>query len=105
MTICARDPEELARAEEEVASRGEALAVVCDVTRREDVERAIEWTSERPGPMDVLVNNAGVMKVGPLETMTDEDFREALDVHVWGPIRRGTASYSRGAAQRSLMGV
>src|SRR5258705_9557186 len=38
------------------------------------------------GRIDVLVNNAGVIEVGPLEVMTLEDFRTAMDTHFWGPV-------------------
>ena len=38
------------------------------------------------GQIDVLVNNAGIIQVGPLDTMTAEDFRRALQTHFWGPL-------------------
>ena len=39
----------------------------------------------RFGRIDVLVNNAGVIQVGPLEVQTQKDFEEAMSVHYWGP--------------------
>jgi short-subunit dehydrogenase len=41
---------------------------------------------ERLGPVEVLINNAGVIQVGPAEEMTLEDYEEALRVHFWGPL-------------------
>jgi NAD(P)-dependent dehydrogenase (short-subunit alcohol dehydrogenase family) len=38
------------------------------------------------GEVDVLVNNAGAIAVGPLETMTLEDYARAMAVHFWGPL-------------------
>src|SRR5204863_2185868 len=38
------------------------------------------------GAIDVLVDNAGIIQVGPLETMTQEDFRRAMNTHFWGPL-------------------
>jgi short-subunit dehydrogenase len=38
------------------------------------------------GRIDVLVNNAGVIEVGPFEVMTLEDFGAAMDTHFWGPV-------------------
>src|SRR5678810_573397 len=38
------------------------------------------------GSIDVLVNNAGVIQVGPLEVMTHEDFELAMQAHFWGPL-------------------
>ena len=37
------------------------------------------------GLIDVLVNNAGVIQVGPLELQTQRDFQEAMDIHFWAP--------------------
>jgi short-subunit dehydrogenase len=39
------------------------------------------------GPVDVLINNAGVIQVGPLETQTEKDYQEALALHLWAPLR------------------
>ena len=40
----------------------------------------------RRGGIDVLVNNAGIIQVGPLEHMTIDDFEEAMETHFWGPL-------------------
>ena len=57
------------------AAGGEALALVADVGRREDVERAVEETVRRWGSVDVLVNNAhGFGARAPLEDIPDEQF-------------------------------
>jgi short-subunit dehydrogenase len=45
----------------------------------------IEEVCKYYGQIDVLVNNAGVIQVGPLEVQTKEDFEDALAVHFWGP--------------------
>jgi short-subunit dehydrogenase len=41
---------------------------------------------EHLGPVDILVNNAGIIQVGPVETMTADDFRQAMDVMYWGVV-------------------
>ena len=38
------------------------------------------------GDVDVLINNAGVIQVGPLEHMEHEDFENAMATHFWGPL-------------------
>jgi len=85
--IAARDKAELERAHEDLARRGnETHVVVCDVAVREQAERLIHDTVERHGRIDLLINNAGVMKVGPVEHMAHADFEEAMAVHFWGPL-------------------
>src|SRR5690606_917438 len=67
VAICARDAEELERAGNELRSRGvEVLARPCDIGVQADVERFLGEVERELGPVDVLVNNAGVMVVGPL---------------------------------------
>jgi NAD(P)-dependent dehydrogenase (short-subunit alcohol dehydrogenase family) len=87
ITLAARDEAELERARQDLASRGiDATAIVCDVGNREDAEELIRETVARAGRVDVLINNAGVIKVGPLDHMQRGDFEEAMAVHFWGPL-------------------
>ena len=87
VTIAARDQAELNRAIEDLQDRGiDAASVVCDVTDRNAAEALVRGVIERTGSLDVLVNNAGVMSVGPLEHMTHDDFNEAMAVHFQGPL-------------------
>jgi NAD(P)-dependent dehydrogenase (short-subunit alcohol dehydrogenase family) len=87
IVICARDDRELARAQQDLESRGaEVMALRCDVANKGSVDETIREASERFGPIDVLVNNAGVMQVGPVESMTLEDFEQAMNVMFWGVV-------------------
>lgn len=87
VTICARDAQELAAAEEDLAGRGgEVLAVVCDVTQADEISHVVAETRARFGPIDVLVNNAGTISVGPLEHMKLADFRNAMDINYEAPL-------------------
>jgi NAD(P)-dependent dehydrogenase (short-subunit alcohol dehydrogenase family) len=89
LSILARDPEELDLARRELAALGghRVLALPCDVRDRRECEWAIEATVERFGRLDVLINNAGVIQVGPLEHMTLEDFEDSMRIHFWGPLQ------------------
>ena len=62
------------------------LALPCDVTIREDVDALVREVAERLGPIDVLINNAGIISVGPVETMEIEDFQQAMATNFWGPL-------------------
>jgi NAD(P)-dependent dehydrogenase (short-subunit alcohol dehydrogenase family) len=86
VAICARDAEELLKAESELQTRGEALAVKCDVTNKAEVEELLDRVVEHFGTIDVLVNNAGIIQVGPLDVMTPADFQRAMDTNFWGPV-------------------
>ena len=86
IAICARDEEELRRAEADLKTRGaEVLPIVCDVGSQREVNRMIEAVRSRFGRIDVLINTAGIIQVGPLEVQTQKDFEDAMRVHFWGP--------------------
>ena len=83
IVICARDEERLERARMLLAARGaDVRAIRCDVSDREQVERLVGDV----GRIDVLINNAGVIGVGPLETQRLEDFEETHAIMFWGVV-------------------
>lgn len=88
VVLLARDLGELQRAREELEAcgRGEVMTLRCDVRRRADVRAAIDTVLDRWRTVDVLINNAGVIQVGPLEHMDHEDFENAMATHFWGPL-------------------
>lgn len=87
LSICSRDPEELAGAEAELTAAGvPVFAAECDVTVRERVREFVAVARQRLGPVDVLVNNAGVIGVGPLEETRLEEFEVSLKTHLWAPL-------------------
>jgi NAD(P)-dependent dehydrogenase (short-subunit alcohol dehydrogenase family) len=62
------------------------VAVRCDIRVRGDVDRLVKEVSARLGPIDALVNNAGLITVGPVEAMEVQDFADAMDTNFWGPL-------------------
>jgi len=85
--ICARDEAELYRARDEVRNHGvDVLAVQCDVTVRPQVDGMIAGALRHFGRIDVLVNNAGMISVGPMEEMTLADYEAAMQTHFAAPV-------------------
>jgi NAD(P)-dependent dehydrogenase (short-subunit alcohol dehydrogenase family) len=67
-----------------VAEELGAVAIEADVTRSEDVERLVDEVGERLGPVDVLVNNAGVCHHRPALEVPESEWRHVWDVNVDG---------------------
>lgn len=65
----------------------ETLAVKCDITNTEDVEKMVDETLRVFGRIDVLVNNAGTGAVGPAEDMSDDEFDWEMNVDLFGTFR------------------
>ncbi len=86
VALIARDPDELARAKADLAPRGGAvLTIQCDLLDAAQIEAAIRQIIDRLGKIDILINSAGIIEVGPLEHMTREDFERAMRLHFWAP--------------------
>ncbi len=87
VAICGRDESELARARAELeGAAADVLAITCDLTVRDQVDAMLAKVRERLGPVDVLINNAGTIQVGPMDEMTPDDYNDALRVHFWAPL-------------------
>lgn len=87
LTLLARNEKELINARRILGETGNrVLTLRCDVSRQDEVDQAIGKVLERYGSVDVLVNNAGLIQVGPVEEMTLDDFKAAMDIHGWGPL-------------------
>lgn len=90
VAICARDRAELDRAAGLLAEHGPPAPVttyVCDVASREEVNALVTRVEQELGPIEVLVSVAGVIQVGPAESMTLEHFDEAIGVMLHGPVQ------------------
>ncbi len=87
VVLCGRQTEPLARARDRVADLGaRVLAVTCDVSQRDQVDQLVQQAVAHFGRVDVLVNNAGVITVGPLAAQTLADFEQAMATMYWGTV-------------------
>ena len=75
----------------DIGARGEA--VVCDVSKKDDITAAVDRTVELFGGIDILVNNANDSKPGPLLSVLDEDFERSFATGPLATLRMMQASY------------
>lgn len=73
-----------AAAEQIVAAGGTAEGVGADVSDEDDVARVVQTCVDRFGSLDVVVNNAGIIRDATMRKMTLDDFRAVLDVNLVG---------------------
>jgi NAD(P)-dependent dehydrogenase (short-subunit alcohol dehydrogenase family) len=86
VALIARDQEELARAKADLTGRGgKVLAVECDLLDRDQIQVAVRKVIDHFERIDILINNAGIIEVGPLDHMTREDYDRAMKLHFWAP--------------------
>jgi NAD(P)-dependent dehydrogenase (short-subunit alcohol dehydrogenase family) len=93
VALAARTEDDLEAAAAQLREGGaDVLTVACDVGDREQASDAVRKVVQHFGGVDVLINNAGVIQVGPVQHMTYEDFQQAMAVHFWGPLHMMLAS-------------
>jgi short-subunit dehydrogenase len=91
VVLAARNQAALADAVQKIeAKKGNAIYVVADVTRREDLEAVSRAAIEHFGGFDTWVNDAGLGLWGKLEEVSDEDHRRLFDVNFWGVVYGST---------------
>jgi NAD(P)-dependent dehydrogenase (short-subunit alcohol dehydrogenase family) len=94
VVICGRDEETLERAVARLGEEvgGEIVGWPCDVGDAAAVERLVGRILTRFGRIDTVINNAGIVQVGPLETLTLRDFRRTMDADYWGAVHTTLAT-------------
>jgi NAD(P)-dependent dehydrogenase (short-subunit alcohol dehydrogenase family) len=87
LVICARTAHQLENARVELARMGaDVLALQADLTDRDDVKTVIDDVIRHFGRLDVLINNAGIVQVGPYDSMELKDYEEAMDTNFWASL-------------------
>jgi NAD(P)-dependent dehydrogenase (short-subunit alcohol dehydrogenase family) len=63
----------------------EAVAVTCDITQEKQSKAAIEEVERKFGPVNVLVNNAGILSVSTIESVSEEEWDQVIATNLKGP--------------------
>jgi short-subunit dehydrogenase len=88
LVICARDAAELERAADELRAAGaEVTTVACDVTDEATPQLLIDTAVQRYGRLDILVSNAGVIQVGPVQAAQIGHYEMAMNTMALAPAR------------------
>ena len=84
--LIARDADELARAKADLDRFAtEVLTIQCDLLETAQTQSAVQQTLQHFRKIDILINNAGIIEVGPLAHMQFKDFDRAMRLHFWAP--------------------
>ncbi|MCZ2525192.1 SDR family NAD(P)-dependent oxidoreductase [Streptomyces sp. NPDC059506] len=87
VSVWGRDPRSLEAAARQLRAEGvEVLPVACDVRDEDEVREAVVRVEGEFGGIDVMIANAGVIQVAPLEAQRTEDFRDAMDTMFYGAL-------------------
>jgi NAD(P)-dependent dehydrogenase (short-subunit alcohol dehydrogenase family) len=87
VAVCGRGITGMEQVSEEITSSGgRFMYLQCDITDSLQVGRMFDEIERKLGNVSAVINNAGIMAVGPVETMTREDYEAAMKVHFWGPL-------------------
>lgn len=85
IVAAARRMDRLADLEKRIQAKGaQVLTLKCDVQQEADCKNLIEQTMKRFGRIDILINNAGVMLLGPIEGADTDDWRLMINTNVLG---------------------
>src|SRR5215469_9464755 len=86
---------------------GDALVLTADISKREEVRQAVARALGEFGHIDILVNSAGILEPGSVETMDPQSFRRMLDVNVLGTLHtiQAVLPSMRQAGSGSIMNI
>jgi short-subunit dehydrogenase len=93
LVVCARDGAELGAVAARLRAEGaDVVAVECDVTEEAAAQRLVDAAVGEYGRLDILINNAGIIRVGPVATARAADFESALATMALAPVRTTLAA-------------
>ncbi|HYG19939.1 MAG TPA: SDR family NAD(P)-dependent oxidoreductase, partial [Ohtaekwangia sp.] len=102
LAICARTVDQLGQAHVELEAAGaEVMSLRVDVTDPRQVQEMVEDVIRHYGRLDVLINNAGVIQIGPQDAMDIKDYEVAMKSNFWSALYTMLAAIPHFKNQRS----
>lgn len=87
LALCARSADDLEIARQELEARGaEVMTMTVDVAENEEVKAMVHDVINHYGRIDVLINSAGIIQVGPQHLMEVEDYEIAMRTNFWAQL-------------------
>jgi short-subunit dehydrogenase len=100
LVLTSRHTEELERAKARLLAADDVFVQACDVSVPQEVQELVNAANARFGRIDVVINNAGIILVGPLESQTPADFQEAMNINFYGALHTTLAVLPQMLARR-----
>jgi short-subunit dehydrogenase len=86
VALLARVADELARAKQDLSRFAtDVLTIQCELLDSAQIQSAVQQTLQHFGKIDLLINNAGIIEVGPIEHLQLKDFDREMRLHFWAP--------------------
>ena len=98
VTLIARDLDELEAGRDHLLNdftTASVWTIACDVTKRGELGTSLKFAIQNMGSVDLLINNAGAILVGPLTSMKREDFEAQMNLHLFAALGQGANSELR----------
>lgn len=87
LAICSRSADKVELARQELERNGATvIGMAVDLTDEQQVKALVKDVIKHYGRLDVLINNAGIIQVGPAENMTVKDYEEAMQTNFFAPL-------------------
>jgi NAD(P)-dependent dehydrogenase (short-subunit alcohol dehydrogenase family) len=93
LVICARSEDELEQAASRLRENGaDVVAIACDVTSEDAAAQLVDAATAHYGRLDIVISNAGIIRVGPVESTASADYEAAVATMALAPVRLALAA-------------
>ncbi|MEP7289580.1 MAG: SDR family NAD(P)-dependent oxidoreductase [Chloroflexota bacterium] len=86
LALVARSTDKLTELADQLKAQTDVIAITADLTNHADIQRMVTETQEHFGRIDVLINNAGQGMYVPVENINLNQYRQIMELNVYGPL-------------------